>query len=217
MVLMRSYPDRDAWLKARKSYIGGSDAACIVGANPWKSNLRLWEEKTGRRKADDLGENKLVRYGVNAEGYLRALFQLDYPDYIVLYQDHNMWVNERYPFAHASLDGWMQDGNKRKGILEIKTATISSSAHKAQWEDQIPQNYFIQILHYFAVTEADFAILKAQLKYEIEGKEPFLQTRHYRINREDVEADVEYLMQKEEEFTRYITEDRQPPLILPEI
>ena len=216
MVLMRSYPDRDAWLKARTSYIGGSDAACIVGANPWKSNLRLREEKTGRRKADDLGENKLVRYGVNAEGYLRALFQLDYPDYKVFYQDHNMWVNERYPFAHASLDGWMQD-SKRKGILEIKTATISSAAHKAQWEDQIPQNYFIQILHYFAVTEMDFAILKAQLKYEIEGKEPFLQTRHYRINREDVEADIEYLMQKEKEFSRYITEDRQPPLILPEI
>jgi len=36
---------REEWLKARHFGIGGSDAACIVGANKYKTNVQLWEEK----------------------------------------------------------------------------------------------------------------------------------------------------------------------------
>ena len=37
--------DHDAWLKARMYGIGGSDASAIVGMNPYKSNIDLFEEK----------------------------------------------------------------------------------------------------------------------------------------------------------------------------
>ena len=43
--------NREEWLKERKKGIGGSDAATVLGKNPWKTNVELWEEKTGRRKA----------------------------------------------------------------------------------------------------------------------------------------------------------------------
>lgn len=36
------------WLSVRKTGIGGSDAAAAVGLNPYKSQLELWLEKTGR-------------------------------------------------------------------------------------------------------------------------------------------------------------------------
>ena len=39
---------RDAWLAVRKGGIGSSDAAAAVGLNPYKSQLELWMEKTGR-------------------------------------------------------------------------------------------------------------------------------------------------------------------------
>ena len=39
---------RGDWLKQRSSRIGGSDAAAVLGKSPWKTNQRLWEEKTGR-------------------------------------------------------------------------------------------------------------------------------------------------------------------------
>ena len=41
--------NREEWLNARKKGIGGSDAACIIGLNKYKSNVRLWDEKTGGR------------------------------------------------------------------------------------------------------------------------------------------------------------------------
>ena len=39
---------RDDWLAVRKHGIGSSDAAAAVGLNPYKSQLELWLEKTGR-------------------------------------------------------------------------------------------------------------------------------------------------------------------------
>ena len=39
---------REDWLAVRKKGIGSSDAAAAVGLNPYKSQLELWMEKTGR-------------------------------------------------------------------------------------------------------------------------------------------------------------------------
>ena len=39
---------REYWLAVRKQGIGSSDAAAAVGLNPYKSQLELWLEKTGR-------------------------------------------------------------------------------------------------------------------------------------------------------------------------
>ena len=42
--------EREEWLKVRKKGIGSSDAAAAIGLNPYKSQLELWMEKTGRDK-----------------------------------------------------------------------------------------------------------------------------------------------------------------------
>lgn len=40
--------DSKQWLAVRKRGIGSSDFAATVGLNPYKSQLQLWMEKTGR-------------------------------------------------------------------------------------------------------------------------------------------------------------------------
>ena len=214
----RYYQTESEWLEARKSFIGGSDAACIVGLNPWKSNLELWREKTGRRQPDNLADNELVRYGKEAEQHLRELFRMDYAKrgYMVSYQEFNMWTNSAYPWAHASLDGWIVDHvSETFGILEIKTATLNSSAQSEKWRNGIPLNYFTQILHYLAVTGADFAILSAQLKVDIEGEEIEARTRRYRLDRDEhVQKQIDFLMEQERKFAEYVKTDTEPPLLL---
>ena len=214
---LQTYGSREEWLQGRLGRIGGSDAAATVGASPYMTNVELWEIKTGRRYQRDISQNDLVRYGTNAEDHLRELFRLDFPDYEVFYLENNMWSNEKYPFAHASLDGWLKDGKGRNGILEIKTATITSAVQRAKWKDQIPQNYYIQVLHYLMVTDCEFAILKAQLKSEWPGQLPSLRTEHYLIERSEVERDIDYLREAEERLWYYVQKDKRPPLILPEI
>ena len=216
---VRNYKTASEWLAARRSWIGGSDSAAVIGKNPWKSNVDLWREKTGRKKPDNLDGNALVEYGKAAEEHLRELFALDYKPrgIITNYGEFNMWTNTEYPWAHASLDGWLIDqaNDNRFGVLEIKTATINSAAQSDKWKDKIPINYYCQLLHYMAVTDASFAILSAQLKTEIEGEEVEARIRRYRLERTDeINEQIAYLMAKEREFANYIAEDKEPPLIL---
>lgn len=216
MVKMLTLTSREEWLEARKNYIGGSDASAIVGMNPYKTNNDLWLEKTGKVTPEDISDKPYVKYGTNAEIHLRELFKLDFPEFNVEYVENNMFINDRFPLAHASLDGWMTDENGRKGILEIKTTEILQSMQKEKWNQRIPDNYYIQVLHYLMVTEFDFAVLKAQLKTVFDGV-PYIQTKHYFIERSEVEGDIEYLAKKELEFWQYIKSGKKPPLVLPQI
>ena len=215
-ITMLELGSRDEWLQARGKRIGGSEASAVVGLNPYMSNTDLWSIKTGRREAEDISDKPYVRYGHDAEPILRELFKLDFPDYKVGYVDNNLFLNSRYPWAHASLDGWLQDPEGRTGILEIKTTEILQSMQKEKWKDRIPDNYYLQVLHYMMVMEADFACLKAQLKYDYDG-DIYLQIRHYWIERQDVENDIRILSEKEEEFWHHMQNGTRPATLLPEI
>ena len=213
-VRMIQLTSREEWLNKRTSFVGGSEAAALVGKNPYMSNIDLWQIKTGQQAKENIDDKEYVIYGRNAEEHLRALFALDYPQYEVKYVDNNMWLNDRYPFAHASLDGWLiEKETGRKGILEIKTTNILQSMQKEKWDHRIPDNYYCQCLWYMGVTEFDFAILKAQLKYDYAG-DVFLTTKHYHMDRAEVQEDIDYLMQRGESFAEYVRARKEPPLVI---
>lgn len=207
---------KEEWMWNRQKGIGGSEISAVIGRNPYMDNVTLWEIKTGRRKASDLSEKPYVQYGTQAEKHLRALFALDFPEYKVMYEENNSFTNDLYPFAQASLDGWLEDENGRTGVLEIKTTEILQLFQRGKWENRIPTNYYCQVCFYMAVLDADFAIVKAQLKTNYDG-EVKLETRHYYIKRSEVQEDIDYLMQKGKEFWEYVKSDTRPSLILPEI
>ncbi len=213
-VRMLTFPTRDEWLENRCNGIGGSEISAVIGCNPYIDNVTLWEHKTGRKQPEDISDKAYVQYGINAEYHLRELFKLDFPDLEVEYIENNSFLNDKYPWALASLDGWLTDKDGRRGILELKTTEILSSQHREKWNEQIPQNYFCQTLFYMAVVEADFCVLKAQLKTMFDNI-PYLQTKHYFIERNDVEEDIEYLMKKGSEFWGYVKSGTRPPLKLP--
>lgn len=215
-VQKNQFSSREKWLQARKNHIGGSDASACVGMNPYKDNVQLWEEKTGLIIPDDISDRDYVQYGTKAEEYLRGLFSLDFPQYQVLYEENNMFLNSDYPWMHASLDGELIDKEGRRGVLEIKTTNILQSMQKEKWKDRIPDNYYCQVLHYLAVTEYEFAVLKAQLKSEW-GGELRIATKHYFINRKDAWEDIQYLVEAERKFWNNVTSGRRPDLILPAI
>ena len=212
-VEMKKCKNRESWLKNRTKYLGGSDAACILGLNPYRSNLDLYREKIGLVAPPDLSDNEAVFYGANAEAHIRALFSLDHQEYTVEYVENNSWHNSKYPFAAASLDGTLTDESGRKGILEIKTAIISNKAHAELWNNRIPDNYYCQILHYFMVTEFDFAVLRARLRYEYPGNK-FYTERDYYIERSECEEDIATLIEKEAAFYEQLKSGQEPPRII---
>lgn len=211
-----TFDSKEEWLKHR-TRIGGSDASCILGLNPWKTNIELWLEKTGQAIVDDISDKEFVKYGVAAEPLLRELFALDFPEYEVEYFGDNMILNDDFPFGAASLDGELTEKETgRKGILEIKTTNILQSMQKEKWKNKLPDNYYVQCLHYLLITGYSFVILKAQLKSEFNG-DVYLQTKHYKIERADVQEDIEFLESSEKKFWEQVQKGVRPALILPEI
>ncbi len=206
------------WIKARLNGIGASEAAAVVGMSPYKSNVQLWEEKTGRRIAPDISDKPYVQYGKEAEKHLRALFALDFPQYQVDYDEFGMIRNNPdCPFAFATLDGALAEKSSgRRGVLEIKTTEIMRAGQWEEWNNRIPQHYYIQVVHQFLSTGYDFAILKAQIKYQKDGQ-PAAAIRHYYIERSEVENDIRWLAEHEKVFWDCVINDKRPALILPEI
>lgn len=208
---------REQWLKARKRGIGASDASAVVGCNPYKTNVQLWEEKTRRREPEDISGKPYVRYGIEAEAPLRKLFALDHPQFKVTYRPFDMVFNKDYPFIFATLDGRLREiATGRKGVLEIKTTEILKSMQYESWKDRIPENYYIQCLHQLLATGWEFNVLNAQLK-TVYGDEVRTTTRRYFIERAEVREDIDYLLEKEIEFWDSVQNDKCPDLILPPI
>lgn len=204
------------WLEFRKSGIGGSDASAILGCNPYKSNVSLWEEKCGLKEPKPITCAEAVEYGLKAEKPLVELFKLDYPEYKVIIPKNKVYIHDN-GFMFASLDGELEHKKaKVKGILEVKTSTIFASMHREKWADKIPQNYYIQVLHYLAVTGYEYAILKAHLISSDDDGNKRITTKHYYIDAEDVKEDIDFLIEKETEFWQSVKDKKRPMPLLPE-
>ena len=216
MVKMLTFPSREEWLSARKNTFGGSDASAILGMNPYMTNLELWQIKTGQLVPEDISDKPYVKFGTEAEKYMREMFKLDFPEYQVFYEENNMFLNDKYPFAHASLDAWLIDQDGRKGVWECKTTNILQSQQKEKWKDRIPDNYYVQLLHQLLVTEWEFAVMKARLRYEF-NNDIYVQIKHYKLERAEVLEDIKLLESSEIRFAKQVQGKVRPGLILPNI
>ena len=210
---VHKFSSKAEWERKRQEIkgVGGSDSAAALGLSPWKSNVDLWWIKTGRKRPEDLSDNPAVAYGTQAEENIRRMFALDYADkYDVQYVPNTILESLKYPHMLYSPDGLLEElGTMRTGVLEIKTSTIRGNGN--QWKDQIPQNYYIQVLHGMAVTDSQFAELRAWLRYSDE----YAVVKTYHIERdEQVEEDIQYILKKVAEFWEYVEADEEPPLII---
>lgn len=208
--------NRKGWLENRKAGLGGSDAACVLGLNPWKTSEQLWEEKVGLRAPEDISNKEAVKYGSRAERPLRELFALDFPYLDIYHSPNTVLVNKTLPWLRVSLDGELFDKDGRRGVLEVKTTLINQSMQREKWNEQVPDNYYCQILHALLVTGYEFAILKAQLKSNWpDGIR--ISTKHYFFEREQEADSMKHLLAEEIKFWKYVTEKQRPPLVLPQI
>lgn len=210
------FKDEKDWLSGRMNGIGGSDASCIVGKNPYKSNIDLFEEKIGRRVPEDISDKPYVIYGKLAEKPIRELFKLQYSEYQVEHHEFRILQSIQYPFMQASLDGELTDAEGRRGILEIKTTNILQSMQYEKWKGRIPDNYYLQVLHYLLVTGYDFVAVCAHL-VSTWGKDVRTQIGHYFIERNEVREDLDYLLQEEIKFWKYVESGITPPCKFPNI
>ena len=168
------------WLKHRQAGIGGSDASCIAGLNPWKSAIQLYMDK----KEENPQEQKSLRMelGNRLEGLVAELFTE--ATGLKVRNVNGILKNDKYPFALANIDRAIVG---EKAFLECKT---TNSYALKEWEEGVPAHYEIQCLHYMAITGATHCYIAALI-----GNSDFI---WHKIERD--QETIDYLMQIEKEF-----------------
>lgn len=194
---IRTYDGTDEWKAFRHNYIGGSDAACVVGMNPYKSALGLWAEKTGR--VEPFAGNISTECGHVLEPLVAKLWCEKTGKRVK--NENCTYVNTDYPYACANIDRKVIG---EKAFLEIKTTTSVPIMRALRRNDEeFPVAYYCQCVHYMAVT----GYRKCYLAVLVNNRELFT----YELNYEDVAGDVRMLMQMEFEFwKRYVLGDEMP-------
>lgn len=212
------------WLAFRKTGIGASEAAAVLGYSNTTSNVDLWEQKVGLQEPKNLDDLERVQYGIKAEKYLAGLFALQYADRYKMKIDKTV-VYRKDGFQFASLDGELTDiKSKELGVYEGKTVVIDSRQAWEHWIDQIPQNYYIQNLHQMLVTGRKFVILNAEFRWteRDEGTDEDAQVktegkRYLILQSPEVLADMRLLDEAEHEFWGYVKRKERPARLLPQI
>lgn len=191
--------NRDQWLTVRKGGIGSSDAAAAVGLNPYKSQLELWMEKTGRDdslpKTDPNDETSPMYWGTLLESIVAAHYTKRTGNKVR--RINAVLQHPKEPWMLANLDREVISAPDVQ-ILECKTAGINGAR---LWKEGVPEYVQLQVMHQLAVTgkqAADVAVLLGGQELQV-----------HRIERD--EAMISRLIELERQFWRYVELDQAPP------
>lgn len=135
-------------LQRRKSGLGGSEVATILGLNPYKTAYELWAEKTGRIEPEDISGKFAIRRGNDMEALVAKWFSEDTG--LTVHRVNQTLTNDEHPYLLAHIDRRIVGA---KEGLECKTANWRMAAKFGdQGSDDVPANYLIQCVHYMIVT-----------------------------------------------------------------
>lgn len=136
----------------RKTFLGSTDCAAILGLSRYKSPLTLWAEKTGKIEPENISGKLAVRLGTKLEPTVAELFQEQTGKQVQ--KAGGTVFHKDYPFLGATLDYKLIDED---AILEIKT---TATWRKEEWANgEVPAEYLCQVMHQLMVTDADKAYI----------------------------------------------------------
>lgn len=138
--MINQHPDE--WYELRRTGIGGSDAAAVLGESKWKTPYKVWREKVfGERDPD----NKSFQAGRRLEPIIREWYEDETGQKVVI---PGFMRDKHYKFLCGNVDGLTDDK-----VIEIKTARFND------WGDTPPNAYVLQCQHYLLLTGKDSADL----------------------------------------------------------
>jgi putative phage-type endonuclease len=183
---------REEWLAQRKQGIGGSDAAAILGLNPWASAFDVYLDKLGLKEEKE--DTEAMRQGRDLEEYVAHRFieatgkELKKEPRILQHPEHEWML--------ANVDRLIVGENAG---LECKTtSTLNVKPFK---RGEYPPQYYVQCAHYMAVTGA----AKWYLAVLVLGREFHI----FEIERD--EAEIAALIEAEKEFWFEHVQKKIPP------
>ena len=145
---MTTLPIRIADSRNRRTFIGGSDARIIMGADE-AALIRLWREKRGEVGPEDLSSNLIVQLGKVTEDLNRSWYERNTGRTVGDVQ--RLVKHSAIPWMAATLDGIVE---ATRAIFEAKFMLPWSFSEEAAAE-----KYMAQVQHNMWVTHLRSAVL----------------------------------------------------------
>ena len=183
---------REQWLELRKKGIGGSDSAAIVGLDRYRSPFDVYADKLGLKQEQP--DNEAMRQGRDLEEYVASRFceqtgkKVRRRNAILQHPEHHWML--------GNIDRWVVGENAG---FEAKTTSVLIRYKFSQGE--FPPNYYVQCVHYMAVTGAErwyLAVLVLNKAFHV-----------FTIERD--EAEIEALIKAEKDFLENHVMKQIPP------
>lgn len=187
---------REAWLAERRTGIGGSDAAAVLGISPWATAVTVWLDKTGRAAPKE--ETEAMRIGTELEDYVARSYERETGRKV---QRFRRTIHKGCLLGNLDRLVVPDGGKVASHQGEIRTDTLlECKTSSREWDGEVPAYYQTQVMHYMGLDErlehADVACLFLGRKhfetFRVERDEAVIRTMRERLTawwRKHVEGD----------------------------
>jgi putative phage-type endonuclease len=168
----------------RSKFLGGSDAAAVMGVSPWATPVELWQEKTGRKRKDpeDPMRQRMYARGHKLEPFIRDMTVDKLRDRGL--QVEVLAVNQRYTDPeHAwmsceidfelELTGDIVIGGE---LIELRGECVNADAKsvsgfaRKKWgledTEDVPIEYAAQFMHGLMITGRNLCLVAALRSFD---------------------------------------------------
>lgn len=190
-------PVSDDWLAQRRTYLGGTDMAAIMGLHPYRTAMSVYLDKKGLEAPTEL--NQPMVHGQNLELYVAQIYARATGRKL---HKSKLYRMKNCEFLAANPDYEVR-GERPLRLVECKTAGQWAGQEFGAEGDAVPDQYLVQCMWQLAITKREICDLAVLI-----GGQDF---RIYTIERD---ADlISELGKRAFAFWRdYILNDTPPPL-----
>ena len=168
----------------RSKFLGGSDAAAVMGLSPWATPVELWMQKTGRKpKAEpDARQQRIYDRGHRLEPFIRDMVMDKLRDEgveVELLACNERYVDPEHGFLSCEIDfelaitGTVQIGDELVAMdrehVNADAKSVSGFARKKWGEENtedVPIEYAAQFMHGLMITGRRYCLVAALRSFD---------------------------------------------------
>lgn len=134
--------DRASWLALRQRDLTASDIGAVIGADPYRTPLRIFSEKSGLILAE--AETPIMRRGRWFELAALAALREQKPTWRI--EQPNIYLRDAECRLGATPDAIAEDEEAPGELINCQIKTIAKPAFEREWADAAPMGYVLQTL-----------------------------------------------------------------------
>jgi putative phage-type endonuclease len=139
MIERREITDRASWLEWRKTFLTASDLGAVAGKDPYKSALRVWNEKQGL--IPDQADNEAMKRGRWLEAAAIEGLKEEHPDWLITRP--KLFLADTVTRLGATPDAFITRPGSR-GVVNCQIKCTGPIAFDRHWSDGVPPGYALQ-------------------------------------------------------------------------